>query len=876
MKSNANWLWIVALLSLVMVLLIFGGILKNNFVFDDHRLVKSNPVIRTLNPMTHLSSPFWSRWEKISQYYRPLVTWSLALDYALHGAKPWGFHLTNLLLHAINVFLLFLLLREIGGILIASIGAVFFAIHPVQVESIAFIMGRTDLLSVLFLLLTTWLYARISDWSGRGKSLLLILSLITFSCALLSKELAVTFPALALAVDMARSGDGSKPIIWQKGLRRFLRWIPIYLVIILIYLAIRYSVIGELLRTSAVEANSWRNPMLEAALGVRLMTAGVVAFRYLALVVFPHHLSIDYHYDVIQLVRSPASPAFLFSLLTLVLFGSVVLILARRKPVCLFGVISLFGTYLLMSHLFFPAPLIMAERVLYLPMAGLSAVFAAIMVKLAEIIMPIPRRMLAAASVMVIIVAIPLAIRSALRVSDWRDDLTLFRATVEVAPRSTMAWNNLGVQQMNRGDYEEAIQSFQHAVGIYPGYIAAWVNQAMALRNDGKLAASEKLLRKMIREFPKEVDIQVMLIEILTKHADKLSAEDLKEEAAVLRREAVTRGNALAAEKAQEEQFGMESTLLLMVAQNLALLGDDREAEKVFDAAISAAESEISEGGAVPEVGLDLKANALGTFAWFLDKTNRPLEAAEQFINARKFAERAGKEALAARMEIRAGQALLKTSQFDAALEALHHAVNMAGDEPEIKKQAYDALLTAGETALNAGRVEDSLTIYNQLLENDPHLVRAQHGRARANLAAGNLDGAERDLKQLIATSLPSRIAAAIWNDLAIVSTIRNDHHETLNCLNKAIEFNPKFAQALYRRGLLKAQLGLPKESEVDLLAALDAGIPNEAAAEAWFYLGEFAIQRGDISAAREHLQRCLEFQPAHAKARALLKQIER
>lgn len=424
---SAGKSWPFGLAALVLVLAVHGGTLRNDFVFDDHKLVEANPVVRTLNPVTHLSSSFWSRWEMGSDYWRPVVTMSLALDRAVWGEAPWGFHLTNLLLHAAAVFLLFLLLRGLGGTLPAAVGAALFAVHPVQVESVAFVLGRTDLLAVVFLLLAALAYR-----AGRH-----LAALAAFAGALLSKESAVTFPALALGIELARSGGTSWSGALADRLGPFLRRIAPYLALVAVYLLLRYAVLGVLLGTPATPEVSWRNPVVGAPLGARWLTAVDVAARYVLLVLFPLTLSVEYGHDVVPLLRSAASPSFLVSAGVVLAALGAVAWLARRSPLGRFGAAAAAGSYLLMSHLLFPAPIIMAERVLYLPLVGVAALAAAAASGVASRLGgERGRRAVIAAAVLL---AVPLAARSFARVADWRDDLTLYEATTRDAPRAALA-----------------------------------------------------------------------------------------------------------------------------------------------------------------------------------------------------------------------------------------------------------------------------------------------------------------------------------------------------------------------------------------------------------------------------------------------------
>jgi tetratricopeptide (TPR) repeat protein len=849
------------ILSLVVVLAVFGRTLGNGFVFDDHPLVERNPVVRTLDPLSHLGASFWSRWETGSDYYRPLVTWSLALDRAVYGEAPWGYHLTNLLVHAGNVLLVFLLLRDLGLPFAGGAGAVLFAVHPVQVEPVAFVLGRTDLLAVLFLLLTLRLYLRPR----------LGLSLLTLGMALLSKESAATFPVLALAADLLRRGRAG-PGLRAEALR-FARRLAPYLALIAVCAAVRAGVVGQLLGGSGPPEDAWRNPLTSAPLLARWLTAVVVASRYVALLLFPGRLSVDYGFDVVPLVHSPASPSFLVSAAGLVALAGAIGLIGRGSPVARFGAVVATGTYLPMSHLLFPAPLVMAERFLYLPMLGACAIAAGALLHLTRPMDPLAKRGWLT-PVLTLALATPLAARSFVRCGDWRDDLTLFRAATASAPRSAMAWNNVGLEWLRRGDGPAGERCFERAVEIHPGYVGAHVNRAVALRERGDLAGAERSLRDTADRFPGDDDVQVALVSVLALRAEGLARQGRALEARAVHEEIARTGRGLADRKAAEGRPGVQANLLLTVAQSLALVGRTAEAEQALETARIAAEREIGERGSIPEVDFVIKAGVLGGAGWLLARTGRPLEAAARFEEARLAAEAAGDASLAARMELDAGRALLAAGRIDAAVQALRRASLRAPGDPVLGQQLLDATIAFAEGALAAGRVDEALELYEQLLAASPGNVRALHGRGRARLAIGDLTGAEEDLQVLAAQTQPPRLAAALWADLALVASGRNDSDEAMRRLDRAVALDPGYGEARLRRGLLYRGVGQPREAEQDVVAALAAGLPQALTAEAWLSAAELARYRGDLAAARQRLRRCLDVEPGHPRAAELLRRL--
>lgn len=177
--------------------------LKNGFVWDDHILIEKN--VATLSQASiaqAFSSDFWTTEGEAghSNYYRPIVTLSYMLDYSLYGLSAWGYHLTNVALHAANVALVFVLVSSlIGAGPLAAAAAALFAAHPALAESAAWISGRTDLIATMWMLFSCFACLQAHSASNR-RTAWLVLSLLGYGAALFSKESALFTPVVALVL----------------------------------------------------------------------------------------------------------------------------------------------------------------------------------------------------------------------------------------------------------------------------------------------------------------------------------------------------------------------------------------------------------------------------------------------------------------------------------------------------------------------------------------------------------------------------------------------------------------------------------------------------------------------------------------------------
>jgi tetratricopeptide (TPR) repeat protein len=416
-------------------MLVYGNTLWNQFAFDDEAYIFRNHAV------TNPSLRSFFTVQKSTNVFRPVSFASFALDWKIAGGKPIAFHAMNLLLHAAVTLLLYLILRKLlepvsYGAKIAFAAALLFAVHPIHTEAVAWASGRSELLATA-LVLAAWLL-HLEDWP--------FLALLCFALGLLSKESAVEFLPLVLAGDYLRGKF--KPAFTYVT----------YLGVALSYISLLWVVQGR--RFGEVGMNFADNPLYTLPAVWRILNALRIAWKYIALQIYPATLSCDYSYNAILLYMKwrPMLPALLATLAVIILWFWA---LWKRKTVwALAGAIYLVG-FAITANLLLPIGTIMGERLAYLPSAGFCLLLAAVWIAL-------ERRRREFAWALLVLLALALGTRTWVRNRDWHDNLTLFSAAVRAVPGSTKMHGNLGGAYMYTGRLEDARKELELALRIYP------------------------------------------------------------------------------------------------------------------------------------------------------------------------------------------------------------------------------------------------------------------------------------------------------------------------------------------------------------------------------------------------------------------------
>jgi len=457
---------VAALLLGALVLTSLGLSLGGGFVWDDAPLIVDNRRVQEPGEFGKiLTDSFWEtddRHDRFRAFFRPLVSLSYAADYAIWGPRPFGFHLTNLLLHFLCCFMVYrIALREPIPAGAALAGAAFFAVHPVHVESVAWISGRTDLVCCLFFLGAFLAYRRSSSaprWRDRS------LSLVLFGLALFSKEMAATLPLLVFGDcwlakrQEAGSARAALSAAWP------------YLVVLVFYLVARRLVLGPATA-----------PLYELTPISWVLSAVFVLARYVTLLLVP--VGLDAHYPYPPVDRA-ADPFFLVSLAMLALVGLSGWWLWRRGSRSLFWLGWIFITLLPVLALGRFGDVLLADRFLYVPSVGLALLAAWGVAWAVERGVPAGRRRASIAVTLVIVVLF--GALSLNRSKVWKEDLTLFNDMVRTSPTSALVRNNLGLALYARGEYARATEEFRLAVSLGGDYALAHNNLASALERSGQ------------------------------------------------------------------------------------------------------------------------------------------------------------------------------------------------------------------------------------------------------------------------------------------------------------------------------------------------------------------------------------------------------
>lgn len=345
---------------------IYANTLKNSFVYDDSVTIVNNTFIKKLNNIPKLVSNDYFLYSSETSY-RPVVTFTYFLDYAIFDLKPWGYHLTNLLLHAINCILLYLFLLLLAkqlsikklspvNTILSNLSdnqpliiSLLFATHPILTEAVNAISFREDLLSFFFYMTTLNIYIATTSSSG-GR--LYPLSCITYALALLSKEMAATLPMIVYLYEWIVSDKESR--IAPSFLLN--KYIIGYATITLAFLILRF-----IFHHPSEHITSWQ-------LSERLLTVPWLLLSSLKSAILPFSLSADH---VITPVKSLFSPRFIVPLISVTLL--IVILIMKRKRELVFGIlffiITLFPVYNII-----PIAFPLAERYLYLPTIGFAII----------------------------------------------------------------------------------------------------------------------------------------------------------------------------------------------------------------------------------------------------------------------------------------------------------------------------------------------------------------------------------------------------------------------------------------------------------------------------------------------------------------------
>jgi protein O-mannosyl-transferase len=489
------------LLALVTIA-IYWPATSHDFVnFDDPDYVTDNPHVQGGLSWAGVK---WAFSNPVSSNWHPLTVLSHMLLCQTSGLNPWAHHLTNVLLHALNATLVFVLLWQLTGARWRSLlVAALFALHPLRVESVAWVAERKDVLSSFFGLLALWAYTRyVQLQSPKSRftfhaSRFYLLSLLLFTLGLLSKPALVTWPFIMLLLDywpLRRTTPremldppsrlaGTTPGAASPWMKLVQEKIPFFA------LAATASVVTLVVQTRTGSVMTVQNVPLAARAGNALISY----CRYLGKLFWPADLAVYYPHPG----RWPAVTLLLACALLLGISG-LLWAQRRRFPFLLMGWLWFLGMLVPMIGLVQTGQQAMADRHTYLPSLG-------VLILTVWGIHEFTRHGRHAVTVLAVAgsAAILLcAVLTRLQLRYWQDSESLFRHALKVTQDNWLAHGNLGAALEEKGAVDEAIRQFQEALRLSPDHPDTRYNLGTALDKAGQLDAAIAQFQEAIRLRP--------------------------------------------------------------------------------------------------------------------------------------------------------------------------------------------------------------------------------------------------------------------------------------------------------------------------------------------------------------------------------------
>jgi Flp pilus assembly protein TadD len=480
LRSPARFQGLLGLLLIPAGVAVYSNGLAGPFIFDDLRSIVENPHVRSLRPLSRaLSAP-----DETTAAGRPVVCLSLAINHAIGGLDPRGYHAFNVAVHVLAALALFGIVRRTllapwmgdrfgrsaGRLALAA--ALLWMLHPLQTESVCYVIQRTELLMGLFYLLT--LYGAIRGWSsagGCGRIAWFAAAAVACAAGMASKESMVSAPLIVLAYD-AMFVSGSL----RQGLRR--------------HAGLYAGLAAAWVLLAVLMASGPRSESVGFAHGITawgyLRTQAGVIVHYLRLAVWPHPLVLSY--DDWPIARS-FTDTWAQAVVVLALLAGTFLALYRRSWLGLLGLA--FFCILAPTSSFVPiATEVAAERRMYLPLAAIVVLLVIgghhLVLRAAGRFQRDATWPRAVGAALVIAVAGVLAYLTIERNRDYRDELTIWADTVAKRPGNAAARVNYGNVLFARGEQDAAIGQYTEAIRIKPDHAETHYNLANALADRGR------------------------------------------------------------------------------------------------------------------------------------------------------------------------------------------------------------------------------------------------------------------------------------------------------------------------------------------------------------------------------------------------------
>jgi len=502
-QSDKKLIFYICLTLVLATSAVYYQVYSYEFVnFDDPVYVFANPNIRTGLTLTTIK---WAFTAGYAGNWHPLTWLSHALDWQLFGSDPAGHHITNLIFHIASTLLLFIVLKQMTGALWPSaFVAALFALHPLHVESVAWVAERKDVLSTFFWLLTMWAYVR---FVSRPRIWRYLLVLVFFALGLMSKPMLVTLPFVLLLLDywpLERIGSKGK----KAGSKRSL----VYLVIEKIPLFA--MVLASSVVTFIVQRKGRELPLAGEGCGflVRLANASISYLQYITRMIWPARLAVFYPHPGQNI-------SFLYAAISAVLLLAVTIVIlrfAKNRRYLFTGWFWYLGTLVPVIGIVQVGYQAMADRYTYITLTGLFIIIAWGASELFE--KWHYRKVVLRTSSLIILSA--LAICTSFQLRYWRSDVSLFRHALKVTENNYLAHLQVATFLYAQREFDQAIREYQKALKIAPANIEVLQVFCDVLIRQGRDDEAVKYLTQALQIKPDLHEARTLLGSILAKRGE--------------------------------------------------------------------------------------------------------------------------------------------------------------------------------------------------------------------------------------------------------------------------------------------------------------------------------------------------------------------
>ena len=470
----------------VLVFLIYGNTLSGDFVFDDRSIASHYFLFKDINNLPKVA--LMGYWTAESGLYRPTVLISYALNSAFFGLSPFSFHLINLILYAFVGYLLYLLIKRIfpKKEKFAYLFSILFLVLPIHTEVVANIVGRAEILALLFSLLTFLeLSKNKSNYWKAG---------LWFLLALGSKEVAIAVLPISLFIIFYKN----KCCFNKKNIANYFSPLIILFTSGFVYFSVRFLVLGQYFFSN--NASLTENPLKFVSFGERIATSFAILFLYIKKSLFGFNLCSDYSYNQIPISENFFNLDTLFGLLIFLFLLFSLIFFLKRLPILALGSAFFLFSFLPVSNLFFAIGTIAGERLMFFPSVGICLYLTQGLIWLYGIK---KNKLFHFLSIVLIICLICFyGAKSFVRSFDWLTEKNLFISATQCAPNSVLSRSNVGTVYYFEGRYKEAEEEILEAHQIYDKYSKAVNNLGLIYWKKEEYNKAEKQYFKAIKNWP--------------------------------------------------------------------------------------------------------------------------------------------------------------------------------------------------------------------------------------------------------------------------------------------------------------------------------------------------------------------------------------